>query len=591
MDPEQQFEVVLDILVYGTSFLDYLDVASYVALRVVSRYAHEVVTDPCERRLLPHQIDHYRHCRHLLSRVHCLTDVSLMGSGKSFVASALARRHQWPLLVVGPAMARGAWEDASAHVGVTLHFYTHRQVGSAVCVDPAAPTYEADCAKHHHPNDLVRMARVEDGDDYKWEIQPTERLLELTANGALLVYDEAHMLKYSSAARSKLCVGLTRALRERAGTHPHRILALSSTPYDTPATSMQFLRLLGVVTSHHLMYSREYAPDEGAAHRALKYHYGYGVTPRYRHGGLREAYEYAAEIASAGDAGDLRGVALDHLLAMHERDYLRNSNHTYMHQLHHVVKMFIAPRAFLAMPAPENKARARVRDVVLPIQDAGDAADAREGQRMCTDALAAYERIQRESGGGAAALTAALLTARTAVTYGLRRLEMAKRTLFVREVVRVLEGDKRAHVIIMVNFIDTLRSLAAMLAPYAPLVVQGSVPMAKRRALFQRFCRPEGSDRLLACTIGSCAVSVDLDDKHGGYRRHMFLSPSNHQTLLHQARGRVARCNTRSASDVVYLYCKEAPLEKRILTTLRTRRECLQELLPYTVEIESDSSE
>lgn len=559
---DEQFRVVMQVLVYGTDMLERLDARSLRSLRQVNRYCAQHVTDGHRRLLMHHQVDHYQRMLTLLRRVHAAVDVSLMGCGKTYVAAMVARHTGWPLLVVGPPMSRTTWERASAHCDVPLYFYTHHFVYSG-----SVPVSE------RREEGLIE--NVYDAASETSSKQATAYFWETFRNGVLLVYDEAHMLKNSASERSKVCVALSRALRttysEDTGALrvPHRILALSSTPYDTPECSVQFMRLLGVVTSHALLRSRF---DKKSHDR------------RFYHGGLREVYEYVVRATE----DETLSAQIPRKLRWHERQ--RHRGPGYIAQLHRVIVDHVVPSVFLAMPstrANRPDLRPDVSEKMISIEDADAAQEARDGQALCTNAIRAYEQAKKDGSlSSAEALRIATTTMRTRVLQGLQMIEEAKRGIFVREAVTALETNPNAHVIIMVNFLATLDTVRNALRPYDPLVICGKVTQPQRRAILKDYALPDTRHRLLLCTIGTCTQSIDLDDKHGDYPRFVLLSPSFKHIQLHQASGRTLRCDTRSPSVVWHVYCSEAPRENEIIRAVQWKRNHMRSLLPYEIEVE-----
>jgi hypothetical protein len=65
--------------------------------------------------LRAHQIDPVRRLKEILARRHSAVDKSDTGTGKTYVAAAVAAGSQLPTLVVAPKVARSAWERAADH--------------------------------------------------------------------------------------------------------------------------------------------------------------------------------------------------------------------------------------------------------------------------------------------------------------------------------------------------------------------------------------------------------------------------------------------------------------------------------------------
>lgn len=75
------------------------------------------MVEELDNRLRPHQAAPYARLVDILSRYQSAVDLSDMGTGKTYVAAAVAARLRLPTLVVVPKVAVTAWERAAAHFG------------------------------------------------------------------------------------------------------------------------------------------------------------------------------------------------------------------------------------------------------------------------------------------------------------------------------------------------------------------------------------------------------------------------------------------------------------------------------------------
>jgi hypothetical protein len=68
-----------------------------------------------EAKLRPHQIAPFRHLCGIFDSQQSAVDMSGTGTGKTFVASAIACALDRPTLVIGPKISKGTWQRAAAH--------------------------------------------------------------------------------------------------------------------------------------------------------------------------------------------------------------------------------------------------------------------------------------------------------------------------------------------------------------------------------------------------------------------------------------------------------------------------------------------
>ena len=170
--------------------------------------AYSMHLEPSEVSLTLAQTEHVARLRSILSRERIAWDLSMMGRGKTFTTTALARDMGFQeVIVVAPVSVRSKWEQMVSRYGLPI---------SDTC-------------------SLLSYAALRCGGN-------KEKLFERCYRGALVVFDECQHLKN--------CGAQTQAAKElitAAWWSASRVLLLSGSPIDQRGHVMTFLDLMGVL--------------------------------------------------------------------------------------------------------------------------------------------------------------------------------------------------------------------------------------------------------------------------------------------------------------------------------------------------------
>ena len=220
-------DALVVLLAVSPMFSNSLENPEWCALRSVSRSLYCASFEVGMKALLPHQWGHFRSLRRGLKAHRRMVDTSIMGSGKSYVAAAIAKDMGLDLVVFAPRSAHTNWRMATKHVGVGLEFYAYSRF--AARKKPYTVTLEGSRGRHGVPTP-------------DWGAR--------VSGGIIMVLDECHYLKNNSA-RSRFIEGLTRDLFASPGRSC--VLAISATLFDKPEHAVRFARVLGIVKRRRLM--------------------------------------------------------------------------------------------------------------------------------------------------------------------------------------------------------------------------------------------------------------------------------------------------------------------------------------------------
>lgn len=155
----------------------------------------------------------------------------------------------------------------------------------------------------------------------------------------------------------------------------------------------------------------------------------------------------------------------------------------------------------------------------------------------------------------------------------LPQIEKQKASTFIRAAREVLDKNPKAKVVIFLNYLEAIDLVRNGLQNYKPLVISGSVDRNLRDQYMQKFQAASAEYRVLITNPQTSGSGVDLDDIHGDFPRHAFISPSYNFINLDQATGRVYRANTRSDVCINLVYIEGLEQEQRILFSIQTKSE------------------
>lgn len=174
--------------------------------------------------LLPHQLEHFNRVERILKENNSYLDTSEMGTGKTYIALAVAKKYNTSIMVVAPLSLLEMWSKLATQykvpvVGI-INFHTLRT--------PKTP-----------------FLTVDDEGTFK----VTQAWKDQVEKGVLLILDEVHNFKNPSRQTSAAHT-LVREIAQQNGKS--RVAALSATPFDKEIFAENILKVLGIITAEKL---------------------------------------------------------------------------------------------------------------------------------------------------------------------------------------------------------------------------------------------------------------------------------------------------------------------------------------------------
>ncbi len=470
-------------------------------------------------------------------------DLSMLGSGKTYTSSYIALNH--PLnfkhvVVVCPLSLRPKWTYMREHYRVPiLHIETYNSVRSVKCQQP----------KHGllRRVDYKQVIKGKDGEDTtvdKIDFLPTDELHRLVSEGLLLLIDEFHHVK-NTTAQFFSCQALIKAIMgDSFFTHnPSRVLLISGSPFDKSEQIVNMFRLVNIMTDNRLTQFNAF-------------------TYEHEWIGFREIVEFAMNVNSR--ARDIVPVPWTNTgTATQLRDVSYNL-------FQKVIKPVLASSMRLILPIPIDKFNG-----FYDITDEMDRKLLYEGVNKLRTSTG-FNGQEVNFGPNVTAMLAG-------ITCALRTIETAKIATMIRVVKEHLLQNPTSKAVVCVNYSDTIIDLAEGLQEYNPLILNGSTKDAERGSIIAQFGSYELTHRLLLGNMKVCSTGIDLDDKFGDRPRFCLVSPNYSSIDLYQICHRFLRMDTKSKATVHMVYGKQA-CELSILNALAAKGRTMKDTTDAQVE-------
>ena len=449
-------------------------------------------------------------------------DFSVMGAGKTHSTTAIAKEIGLPMFVFGPRGSYSYWHKVAKEMDVEiLYFSTYESLRSIRGCQP----------KHGY---LTRY----DYEDHSVGFSPTKAFRKIVAKGILLVCDECQKIK-NNTSQTKAVRALIREILDNGGLS--RVLMLSGTPFEEHKNAVNYFRLVGFI-SHPKLYTinvhQEFVPL-----------------------GLDELIEQLSFF---------QPEATEELVLSYSPFTKKNVQEFVFAAFTEI----IVPYFTSAMPSPIIDYKKDVANGYYRFENEKDA------QKL----IKAISALQKATGYNPAAGTVVHDNTNVgAITTALKRVEVCKIPLWVKNVHRDMKATKKGKVILFLNYNKTVAKLSELLKEYEPVIYTGKLRNIKQeKAALEAFM--EGGRRLLIANLKKGGVSINLHDTKGNEPRTSYLSPNFSIIDMHQASQRTYRCDLKSNAVIRVTFGDVGDgdvriLESKILKALSRKTENMKQIL------------
>lgn len=509
-----------------------------------------------------------------LDRFRFALDLSTPGAGKTYVATHLAKelgvKH---VVVVAPLSILPKWRSMETEHGLELrHAVSYCSLRSVTGKQPKhgllrrEDTFSTPTSSTEGTAGTAGTAgSTTPQGQQSTKFFATEAWNTLVREGVLLVVDEIQNVKNVSSQFLSV-KELVRSILVDASSPSSRskVLLLSGTPIDKPEQVINLLRALHISTTRSLghfnpqtkrceakgfrqilRFVYENANDTSAPPRALAslFHTAEAVAETYEH--------YSYDVASYSKR-DFFGAVLYQLFK-------------------EVILKVIGSK----MPPRESTNAVDKRNAFYLIEDdargGSEGGDPRPNDSMRRLLREGVSRLMNVTSFNEGTQQVNINHADRGLTFrgiarALQMIETAKIPTFIRVARAALLGNPNKKVVLCLNYTDSIIDIATGLAEFSPLVVRGSTSERQRGEILTKFQRQDDKYRLLIGNLSCLSTGIDLDDKSGFFPRLALVSPNYSTITLHQLVYRFLRADTRSDSQVHFVFGRAYVSESTKLT-------------------------
>lgn len=486
------------------------------------------------------QVPHCERLINILDYSYFACDFSIMGSGKTWTATVVAKERNLSLFVLCPRASIESWKKVAKYINVKVTFITN---------------YESlRSTKGHQPKNpyLYRYDYSSDEDGKEGvEFATTESFSTLVEEGILLVCDESQKLKNDTAQAKAVKALVSNVFQQQSDS---RILFISGSPFEEYYHALNFFRLIGFIEQRDL------------------YTYENGVCELLGLNDLMENFE--PYVSEDNDPNSL-------LPSFSLFEKIVNENNPYTDSEKFIFTIFtdiVVPYFTSSMPSPHITYKKDVANGYYRYQE-GE----KEKEEELIEAIDELKKVFVYDDDKKKQFKMKKLVNMGIITKLLMRIENAKVPLFYRLARQVLERNDKERVIVFLNYTESINTLASLLADYYPIIYDGRLKKGKKEVdainAFQY-----GRRRLFIGNLRKGGCSINLHDVKGGEPRTVFINPTFSISDVHQASGRTFRVGMKSDTTIRVVYGnigdeKMRVLESRILRAMERKSDNLKKLV------------
>jgi len=489
------------------------------------------------------QLPHVQRLISILEDNFCAFDMSMMGAGKTYTATALAKHFEFDkVIIICPASIVAKW-NLMKNFGLKIHsVISYESLRSIRGKDPAHRLlFRYDDGKHVH-------------------FEPSPELERMTEKGLFVVFDEAQRVKNKNASWYA-CKTIAETILLSGGMS--RFLLLSGTPIDKQEQAMNMMKMMGFIRSEKLYV-------HNLAQNTLNLY------------GAEELIDFCRRINSR---------KVDEILS--EEPFTARNIESICYKL---FQKIIKPNITSSMPAPKiENVRIDLKNAEYSIRGFEDEQDIRRAVTEVNDTFTKFTKNERYdinviNPSENSKLKAVKEKRREMIQrliekiiFNMRVIENAKMNIFITLAKKKLEENPNYKVCLFVNYTSSIKILQKGLKDYEPLVLDGKVPKEQRQDILTKFQEPTTRFRLLIGNIRVCSSGLDIDDKLGNFPRFIYANANLSILDLQQLPSRFLRLDTKSSSVFRFVYVRNYP-EIGLLQNLKKKSKVMKQTTEKQVE-------
>lgn len=468
------------------------------------------------------QTAHYQRCKTRLTQHGFYIDQSVMGSGKTYVALALAQSAQLALAVIGPKSSLAMWEEKAKEYHVPQLFGLSYQALTGM--GKGQPKHGL----------LTKTVHVDEHGEQTVQYQPSDAWKAQLAQsqGLLVIVDEAHNCK-NPGNKERAVTALLQALRAaRAQGQPLFYGLLSASLMDKHHLCIQFFRVLGLYTKRALTDN---------LHQT------------------RPGYEEIVRGCSALDPSTTQQCAYPKAITVTPAALYEN--------VYQLFTLALLPTCSSSMPDPllpssMSNVYYPVESPILKARLSRSYADLIDAVRFDPN----KHTVQMSSNSIGA------------VNMACRDHEWALAEVVLRDAWAWLRLYPSGKVIVFTNYKRTLRFVQHHLerSGVKSVPYEGQMTSHQRVASVRAF-QDDPATRAFVSNIACGGVSISLHDLVGQQPRLVLIFPTYKILDVYQATGRAVRRGMKTEADVRMVYSADHPM-MQVLNALARKTDVLKDV-------------
>ena len=548
------------------------------------------------------QEEHYERMVDLLNKQYYCCDFSGTGAGKTHLASKIAQNKDFnfkAVIIICPKGVKATWFKASKEYGLPLIILDNNEL--------SVITYET---LRGMKNGITKTGLLfkdktvlepEPGKTNKKTVNTykvTKMLDKLIKKGCLFIFDEFHKTKDGTTVThlsAKAIILRVKKLSDR-GESNSKVLMATASPFTDPIQVLNFASLVGIITSDKLFVNNrggfKLFDDEGNP-------LGYEQIREYAEN-INEEKTLEAIEKGLNPKKDEEDNATGRTTGGGDTPAKMNSSASKPIKPTKTKKLL--PKQKLAPKNVKAVAYSIFVDVILPTisssmppislpfktiitNDRYIISEARSKLlKKAIEELAAAVRYDASkdsfgSGGGGSnkGRMGSVITC-------LMKIETFKLEIFARKAIDYLEMNDTNKVVIILSYVSDMKTLEDILYKYNPQLLYGKTKEDDRTDIINSFSEPNGNSRLIIGQLTVVSLGIELDDKYGGFDRHVFVNPNFRAIDTHQVNARFYRKLTKSPSHIHYVYVKGENKEQNITDAYARKSKVMSETLTKQTE-------
>lgn len=503
----------------------------------------------------PNQVQHYYKVLDILKRFYFYIDGSETGTGKTYIASAVAVTLGLPCIVICPKGARNTWRQVFLNHGITTYHIT-KHLGII--------TYETLRSRKGKQPKHGLLVRDDSGSHPKF--YPTELWSNIIRNNVFLIFDEAQKLKNdsdqhkASSALIQQFYTLTSGIYGTVTTTPapqikSRFALLSASLVDKPIQVINLLEMVGFIQ--------------------------YGGTL-----GVQDILNKASQIDPIATNQFIASTPL----GSGAQGVIEYSYKLFVQVIRPAVMSTITKAPTTAIKDVRNGYyELTPQDQVLYNQAIGSLIKALKLRSRRGQLHEALKLIVDPDDPSRAVIQTELKETKGKdlgeITTSLILIQRAKMNAMIRVARQILslkftyQGSViTPKLILFADYYQVIDYLLQNLREYNPVELTGRISEDQRNANIAAFQQPNDQTRLLIGNPVVGGLSVNLHDTTGLFPRFMFVMPGHRVNELVQASGRIFRFKTKGVAIVRFFYGKSNMRESSVLDIMARKGETLEEV-------------